>query len=61
MCEQAPDVYPRLELAELVIPPTHLQCGACGFSGPILYVYYTDAPWCFEPVCNCAIAAVLYA
>lgn len=47
--------------AELVAKPTHLQCGACGFNGDVTHYVFTDALWCFEPVCNCPIAAVLKA
>lgn len=52
---------PELIPAELVSKPTHLQCGSCGFSGEVGYYVSTDEPWCFEPVCDCPLPAVLKA
>ena len=52
---------PELILAELVAKPTHLQCGSCGFSGEVVHYVFTDEPWCFEPVCDCPLPAVLKA
>lgn len=52
-------LFPALILAELVAKPTHLQCGGCGFNGMVTHYVFTDAPWCFDPVCNCPIAATL--
>lgn len=52
-----PTLYP----AVLIARPTHLQCGRCGFSGMVEFYVGTDEEWCFDPVCNCPIEAVLYA
>lgn len=52
---------PVLIPAELVIPPTYLQCGSCGFNGVVLYVFHVDTPECFEAWCNCPLPACLTA
>lgn len=46
--------------AELVIRPTHLQCGACGFNGEVKECYLDDGGTP-QPVCDCPVEAVLYA
>ena len=57
----APDVSPELIPAELIAKPTHLQCGGCGFSGIVTHYVFVDGPQCFDPVCNCPLAAVFTA
>lgn len=52
---------PELLPAELIAHPTYLQCGKCGFSGEVTHYVFTDEEWCFDPVCDCPIAATLTA
>lgn len=54
-------LWPQPIAAELVERPTHLVCGNCGFDDEVTHYIFTDAPWCFEPVCNCPIPATLTA
>lgn len=54
-------LYPELVPAAWVKQDEWLQCGACGFNGRVTHYVYTDAPWCFEAVCNCPMPATLHA
>lgn len=52
---------PKLYPCELVMGKTWLQCGKCGFNGVPKHCIFTEAPWCFEPVCDCPLPATLTA
>lgn len=47
--------------ARLVSEGEWLQCGGCGWNGPVTEYIFVDKPWCFDAVCNCAIPATLVA
>ncbi|MNE64867.1 hypothetical protein D3C81_442060 [compost metagenome] len=65
LLEKAPrpiDLYgPTFWPAELVAPPTHLVCGACGFNGTVTHYIYSKGSDPYEAVCNCPIEAILRA
>ncbi len=55
-------LWPILHEAETVEPGgCHLQCGHCGFNGRVKFYVESDAPWCFEALCNCPLEGVLTA
>lgn len=48
--------------AACVSSPVHLQCGACGFNGTVMYFVMSDDPFeAFEPLCDCPRPATLTA
>lgn len=56
------DLEPVPIPADWVTPSgVHLQCGACGYNGLVTHYIFTNAPWCFEPMCNCPIPTTLTA
>lgn len=56
-----PDVTPVLLPAAEIAPETWLVCGGCGFNGTVKAYVFVEKPWCFDPVCNCPLPAVLTA
>lgn len=53
---------PQLESVELLGPgDTYAVRGKCGFNGLATHCIFNDKAWCFEPVCNCPLHAILTA
>ena len=54
-------LFPELIPASWLGQSEHLQCGGCNFHGEVKFYVFTDAPWCFDAVCDCPLPATLYA